>query len=284
MNPIVQRWLACLILLLSAPWAQAAITCTVSSSGFSSTYLPSSGTINVTQTSFTATCTRNAPGDPTSLNYRVGVNDGANFSGTNRARSGASFLNYDTYQNATCGTAWGSVAGDRIVLSMTLANTVGAFQTVTINYWGCIPASQLAATGVYTDNLTLTVYDGPGNSGSPIANNTAPVQIAVPAQCNITAAPGAITLSYTAFGPAATANTTFGVTCGNTLPYTMALNATSGVVVGLNYSLALSSSGGAGTGLQQNHSITATIPANQAGTCASAICTGTQVHTLTITY
>jgi len=40
----------------------------------------------------------------------------------------------------------------------------------------------------------------------------------------------------------------------------------------------------AGTGFAQPYSVTATIPPNQAGTCATATCSATQPATLTVTY
>ena len=72
----------------------------------------------------------------------------------------------------------------------------------------------------------------------------------------------------------------------------MALNASGGVVAGLNYALALNTSGSgginpltsSGTGFAQTFFINGSMPAGQAGTCASGSCPGTQAHRLTITY
>ena len=104
--------------------------------------------------------------------------------------------------------------------------------------------------------------------------------------------PGPVAFTYTAFqGSAAPGSTTFGTTCTNSLPYTMALDATSGVVSGLNYSLVLRDfadtvnvTGGNGTGLAQTYRIKGTMPAGQAGTCTSGACAGSDPRTLTITY
>ena len=83
---------------------------------------------------------------------------------------------------------------------------------------------------------------------------------------------------------AAAASKPYTVRCSNTLPYTMALNATTGTLLGLNYTLAVSSASATGTGLPQNYTVNGSIAAGQAGTCATASCNATQAHVLTITY
>jgi hypothetical protein len=64
----------------------------------------------------------------------------------------------------------------------------------------------------------------------------------------------------------------------------MALDATSGTILGVNYTLALSAASGTGTGLAQAYSINGNVAAGQAGTCATGSCTASQARTLTITY
>ena len=68
------------------------------------------------------------------------------------------------------------------------------------------------------------------------------------------------------------------------MPYTMALDATSGTLVGLTYGLALSQAAATGTGVAQSFSINGTIAAGQSGTCATGSCSGSATRTLTITY
>ena len=118
------------------------------------------------------------------------------------------------------------------------------------------------------------------------------MNISTPSVCAITTAPGTLTFTYTAFGAAQTASTSFQPTCTIYLAYSMALSATSDVVSGLNYSLALNTinSGGSnplastGTGAAQTFYINGNMAAGQAGTCATGICSATNTHTLTITY
>ena len=107
-----------------------------------------------------------------------------------------------------------------------------------------------------------------------ITSNTS--QISVP--------PGDVNFTYTSFqASTASASSSFGVRCTTALPYTMALDATSGTLLGLSYSLALSASG-SGTGATQSYNINGSMAANQAGTCGTGVCTGSQTRTLTLTW
>jgi hypothetical protein len=121
-----------------------------------------------------------------------------------------------------------------------------------------------------------------------LSNATFPVSITSPATFKITAPPGDVAFIYTAFGPVVNASTTFGTTGTLNLPYTMTLDANSGVVSGLNYSLNIDSQAPPvstrGTGAAQTHTINGSMPAGQAGTCTVGSCAASRVHTLTITY
>ena len=64
----------------------------------------------------------------------------------------------------------------------------------------------------------------------------------------------------------------------------MALDATSGTIVGLNYTLALSQTSATGNGLVQSHSVNGSIAGGQSGTCATATCSGSETRTLTVSY
>ncbi len=269
--------------MLCAASAQAAITCTISSLGWSTAYSPTAPGTNITQSTFSVTCQRNVSTDPTTLSYTVGVDNGLHFTGTaNHAQFGTSQIAYENYKDSACTLIWKGSGGNRISGSMTLSGLTQT--TVTTSYWGCVPSGQTGLpTGTYTDTVTMTLANSSG--GATLATNTISVSIYNPAVCNITQAPGNVAFTYTAFrATAATASTTFGVTCTNTLPYTLALDATSGVVSGLQYLVSLSASTATGTGSQQTFTVNGTMPAGQAGTCATSTCTGTSTRTLTITY
>ena len=108
--------------------------------------------------------------------------------------------------------------------------------------------------------------------------------IVSPSACSITTSPGTLTINYTSFGPLATGSTTYGVTCTSALPYTMALDATAGTILGLNYTLALGTGASVGTGAQQLFNITGSIAAGQSGNCPTTTCTGSQVRSVTVAY
>lgn len=117
------------------------------------------------------------------------------------------------------------------------------------------------------------------------------VTINLTSACQISSAPTAA-FTYTSFqGTAATFASSFNVKCTNTLPITsVTLDSTSVTdnATNLAYTLALGAVPGAGTGVDQSISITGSMAANQAGTCATATCTNAAAtnkqRTLTITY
>lgn len=284
MNRTVARILLAIALALPAAWAEATITCsTITSGGWSTAYVPSNPGTNITQSTFTMTCQRNVSTDPTTLNFTVSVDNGLHSQGQqNRAQLAAGTILYENYQDSGCLNIWKSSGGQRISGSMTLSGLVSS--STTVSYWGCVPASQAGlATGTYTDTVTMSARDSAG--GATLVTGSFNVSIFNPSVCTITQAPGNVAFTYAAFQPAAaTASTTFGVTCTNLLPYSIALDATSGVVSGLQYLVSLSGASSTGTGVQQSYTANGTMPAGQAGTCATGSCTGTNTHTLTITY
>jgi len=277
MTRTLLHWLACAFVAIASQAAGAAITCNISSPGVALAYPANSAPV-MTQTNFTVTCARNLAGDPTSISYSLAVNNGLNPNGiNNRAFSGTNALRYDVYKDATCATTWKG--------SQTINDTIptlSGFTPVskTTTYWGCVTTAQSPAAGTYTDTVTMTLA-----YGTSTAVNTFPVSIATPATCNVTTPPGNIAFgTYVAMGAAVNASTTVAVTCTSYLPYTLSLDAGSGVIAGLQYNLALSTTSASGNGAAQAHTISGTIPAGQAGTCAGATCGASQTRTLMITY
>jgi spore coat protein U-like protein len=113
-----------------------------------------------------------------------------------------------------------------------------------------------------------------------------------------------VSFTYTSLQGGAQAGTggNFNVTCTNTLPYTLGLQAGNGAAVppgastitvtdaavALQYQLGLSAAGGTGNGVAQAFNVTGTMAANQSGTCATASCSnaasGNKVQTLILNY
>jgi spore coat protein U-like protein len=270
--------LAC-VALLALPGAHAAITCTsITSPGVSMGFVNNT-TTNV-QTYFTVSCTRGSTTDPTSVTYNVRVDDGNNANGVNnRARMFLFTLRYDLYTNAACSNGW---KGNTNVTD-TITWPVGSTGTITKQtyFWGCVTNSQTAiASGTYTDSIDMTLTYG----NNITLTGTIAVRLFAPALCTLTTPPPNLVLPYAAFGPAVVRTVNFAVRCTDGMPYTLATDATEGVLTGLRYTLALSAPSGTGTGAPQSYGITARISAGQAGQCGTGACTGTRAHTLTISY
>lgn len=270
------KWLACGLLMLCGS-AQAAISCSLASNGFTAAYSPTAPATNITTASFTMSCTRGLSTDPTSQSYTVTVNNGLNpAASNNQAISGANLLRYDLFINSTCATQW--KGGKTLGGTITFIGSSDFFsRSETVTYYGCIAAGLNPPAGTYTDTVTMTP-----SIGAPAALG---VTIITPASCSLSTPPGNITFNYTSFqtGPAL-ASTSFATTCSANLPYTMALDATSGTLLGLNYTLSLSASSATGTGAAQTFSINGAIASGQAGTCLTGTCPASVGRTLTITY
>jgi spore coat protein U-like protein len=265
------------VLALGMGWAHAAITCSVSSSGFATAYVPASPSANITQTFFTVTCTRGLASDAASVTWNAFANNGNNASGnSNRAAFGTNRIQYDVYRDAACSSQWTGLTSITGTITFTSTGTLSQQGS----YWGCVPASQSVAAGTYTDNVTITLL----YAGFTFTSTSAAVQIVTPASCSLTTTPGALVLNYVSFGATANGSTTFKVSCTNFLPYTLSLDATSGTVLGLNYTLGLSAASGTGTGSAQTYTITGVIAGGQSGNCAAGSCSASQARTLTIGY
>ena len=113
------------------------------------------------------------------------------------------------------------------------------------------------------------------------------VKVTLTPSCSITQAPTDVVFSYTSFQPANSTATggAFKVKCTNGVGYSVGLDATSGTLIGLNYSLTAPTGLQTGTGADQDLTIGGTMALGQSGTCAGpAACTATDVRTVTITY
>jgi spore coat protein U-like protein len=234
----------------------------------------------------TVNCSKTG-GNTATRHLEVGAGTGLNATGgQNRAANGSSLLTYALRRDAALTAAWGDTAGSRLAATTTSVNST----TVTLNWWFTAAAGQTVATGTYLDTVTLRLYqsDTPNPSLTDPSPTTATLSIAltVTGQCSLSSPPGAVQFSYTSFQTTpATATSGFAVTCTNGTPYTVALDATSGTLLGLSYQLALSATGTrVGNGVAQPMSITGTMPAGQSGVCAAATCNASQARTLTVSY
>lgn len=290
------RLLCALLFSTCATAAQAAATFSCSLGAppnYTQTY--SAQTNSSTALSVTVTCVKSGSGGGKTVNYTVIPNNGLHSGGTpKRALFSGQFINYDLYTDSSCTIPW-SGSG-----SITLPGGGGGTTvSQTLNYFGCVPASQptLPAVGTYTDTVTMTLAIVADPTVTITGTNPSPFTtlVTVNATCALSTTPGPVNFgTYTAFqGTTSTANTSFTTTCTNGHGYSMSLDTYSGVVTGLNYSLVLGTAvgsgspgtlGATGTGAAQTFYINGNMPANQAGTCPTGTCLGSNVHTLTITY
>ncbi len=289
------------MLVLLCGWlgqAQALITCSINAPA-ALNFVYVSGTNNTSpnnkiQSAVVATCQRNLVGDPTNATLTLGATDGLQPAGTtNQAVFGGNLIGYNLYRNLACSAQFRDTAVTRLQANFNSATLSPV--TVTFDYWGCIPGQVVASfpAGIYTDSVALTLR----NSTQPLvalATSAIPVNITAPAKCSISGGPGNIAFSYTAFGLANFQFTGFSADCTNSLPYTMDVTPSSGVVGGLRYELGLADVAGSASNLgpaslsrvgsatgSRAHVINGAMLANQAGLMGAIV---PQAHTLTITY
>ena len=259
-------------LWLQAQPAQAVISCTGSSPGYTAFSDTTAGTANNPTASATITCSRVLT-DPSTRLYSLATDQGTRSrSSSFRASLNGVNLNYDVYKNAARSTNWVSNP-----FTGTIDFGAGTSVSFPIPFYPSIGALQNVPAGLYTDTVTLTY--------GATALASYPVQIYVNTTCLISTAPGNVVFSYTSFQTiAAAASTTFAARCTSGLPYTMSLDASGGTLLGINYSLVLPVTTGTGTGVNQTYFINGTVAANQVGSCATATCSASATRTLTITY
>ncbi len=286
-------WPALAMMAMTSPQAWAAYSCSVSANSTGTLY--DAPTPQDSQGLATLTCTRDS-GDANTLSYRLKADNGLHATGNQRrVRLGATnnFLQYSLTRSATCGNNsnwYAPAAGNGNVLRGTLNFGAALSQSVSVPYClrtrvasGGNPAAPTA--GVYTDTINIFAQYPGSNAGvlSPVAPIT--YSVGVNNQCVFRSFPTNMAFNYIAFSPTQQqALTSFNLRCSNALPWGVTVSPANGVVLGLAYSIASSPTTMIGTGADQAVTLTGTMPAGQAGSCSLGTCTGSNVHTVTITY
>lgn len=282
------RVLLVTLLAVLAPAAHAAISCTtITSAGGYISYL--SNTTASVQATFTISCNRSATTDSTTQGYKVAVDNGLNGTGPggnqNNAVNGTAKLKYELYTDSACSTVWQKATTISGTMDWGTSLNLGTI-TQQQSFWICITQKQAPAnSGTYTDTVTMTATNSGGAKFT--TTGTIPVNFYAPALCTVTQAPSpsTLTLAYAAFQAGASSGTsTFKVQCTNGMPYTLSLDASENVLVGIRYLLSLSGTNANGSGTPQTYTINVTAPSGQAGTCSTATCSSTYTHTITIAY
>ncbi len=296
LRAVLLRLLAGCALLGLAPLAQAAYSCTVTAT--STGLLYQTPTPRDVTGSATLTCTRSS-GDANTLTYRLKATDGNSASGTSpyrrvRLGSTSNYLFYSLRRSGTCNnnTNWRAPStGTTDVETGTLSFGSGLVASTTLTYCirvrvdaGSNPASP--AAGVYTD--TFNVFAQYPNSNAGALSPSAPVvmTVGVSNQCVFNTYPGSLVFNYTAFSTTAqTASTSFLLRCSTGLTWGVLISPSVATLLGLRYQIAASPTIGSGNGnTGQAVTLTGTMQAGQAGTCATPSCVDSRSHTVFIVY
>lgn len=292
---LVKAVFLCLFVLIFSKPAQAAYSCNVSVTSLGVIY-SQSGNVDANGTT-TINCTRSS-GDANSLSYRIKADNGLNASGSQlRVQSGASgnYINYSLARGSSVGgsancsnsTNWDAPAtGTSNVITGTL--NFGANLSASAVWGYCVrvrPATPAPASGIYTDTVQVFGQYPNSNAGTLTASSPLNYSVSVGSQCLFGTIPSSLSFDYTSFSVTnQTASGNFNVLCSNTLPWTVSVTPANDTLLGLNYNLSLSPTSGTGTGLNQLITLTGTVPAGQSGSCNTAVCTASKVHTVTISY
>lgn len=287
------RILLGLALLLPALPAASAISCTMTTNPTEMKVVYNYSTTISTQGTLTLSCTRDPANDPRRPWVWIGM-DQATTGRDAPLDTGGSTINYDIYHgNATTGT-WTntgqvdntSTTNGAVRERLDFGPGGGSALTVSYPFWFRLQAMQIRPAGVYVDAVPITLrFDDAG--GSVITTATLNILISIPRSCRFSTPPTPINVNYPAFSPtplAATSN--FALTCTQGTTYTIALDQARSVVpnVNLSYGLTLSATTSTGTAVAQPYTVNISVDPLQAGRCTGAVCTGTDVRTLTVTY
>ena len=146
--------------LLAGASAQAAIDCSVSTSGINfGAYDPVATSPDDVTGNLAVTCTRVIFVDVFHVPFTVSLQRGSSPSYNPRTlRSGTNVLNYNIYRDAARTQVWGDGTNSTLRLSDT-SDFVWFQTTQTDNYslYGRIPALQDVRTGNYSDTITLQI-------------------------------------------------------------------------------------------------------------------------------
>lgn len=292
MNPL-QFFRCCLVsILMLTSTCFAAISCSVTATGLGVLYNPASNTDDTG--TVTLNCTRLAT-DPTSISYRLYINNGIYSTGSvasgqrrlSHTSLASTYVNYGIYRNAARSQHWRApLTGTTNVVTGTLNFSGATFASISRLYYLRVPSGQTTApAGIYTDTLQVSARYPNNNSGT--LTNLVPISmtLAIGNQCVFRTHPYNIALNYSSFSMTNVTNsTTVSMRCTNLLPYSVAVVPNSGNLLGLDYTMAVDMTNVTGTGLDQVRTVTATMPAGQSGTCATGVCTASQLHTVEVTY
>ena len=290
---LARRSLAGVVLLLGSGSSWAAYDCNVSVASVSVLY--TTGTDQDTNGSVTLTCTRAAT-DGNSLTYRLKADNGINATGNQRrGRLGATGnrLNYSLTRGSIGGAAtctnngnWRAPNGANNTMQGTLAFGAALTASVTWGFCARLRGNQGSPTaGAYTDTVQVFAQYPGTNAGALTSSVSLDYRAGVGNACVFNTYPNNLAFNYASFSPTPQTNSqNFDLRCSNGLFWSLDIDPASNTLLGLDYTVSTTPASGTGTGNDQAITLTGTLPANQAGTCAMGACSATQAHVLTVTY
>lgn len=276
------------LLVLAGGEARAAYDCFVTVTGTGVIY-DSSSAVDAGG-SVTLTCSR-AIDDANTLTYRIKADSGLNASGTQRrVRRGASAdtLEYELSHGAcTNNSNWEAPAtGSGRVITGTLSFGAALTASTTSVYCIRLPAQGTPSAGVYTDTVGIFAQYPDSNAGALTVPALLNYTVGASDECVFETYPTTLIFHYTSFSPAPqVASQAFVLRCSSKLPWSVSVDPPASTMLGLDYSIAASPAAGTGLGnVGQTVTLTGTLPAGQAGSCARGTCTATRPHTVIISY
>jgi hypothetical protein len=302
---IFRRWYHALLgfaLFVGCATAHAAVSCNMSARSLGELF-DAGGTSSV-QGDMRISCTRTSTGDPSTIFYSIKADFGLHSSGgfTRNVRDPVSNTNLLwVLRTGACGntTDWGTAAspglltgnvsfvGSALFLNTTITNAY--CMRVRGNTGGANSNPAAPAAGAYVDTVTLapefssTGITGPFTIIAPTTQVS--FNVGVGAMCVVRKQGDDLFFNYTAFSAAQTDVSNFQALCSSTLPYSITVSPTSGTIAGINYTVTrIGTLGRTGDGTPQPANIRVNIAGNQAGICSMSTCSGTAVHTVTLTY
>lgn len=272
--------------------ARAALGCTISAAPSTMTgpYDPA-GNLDMSGGSFTINCTRTVK-DSKNWTVWVGLNQ-TTAQTLAKAPPYPDTLAYGIYTDSGRLSRWTDGAGGGATTAITFSGNITAAM-VNVPFYMRAPAGQSdKAAGTYQDTLTATLAVG-NSAGAPLGTTTFTTEATVAKNCSVGVAPIAYAVSYQAFSstPLVDSSQSVSVTCSKGTQVSLTLDQTTGVIspIGLTYGLTFPGASPSATGTSSTGSaplsfgLVLTLPAGQAGTCATGTCSGTATRQITITY
>ena len=282
-----------LLTALTAGGSAQAVICSVTATSVPLSTLYASGTATQVTGTISGSCTRET-GDVARPYIYIGINQGEPPAGRLMTRqNGTQTLSYQIYHAGFGSGTWtettgvSSTSGTSGGVFYRMANSAAA-QPFSFPYYFRIPTPQASApAGIYDDlAIVATVREstsGGSATGAILAVTSFGVSASIQHSCYFSSTPTPLIINYTSFmATPATGSSSFQLSCTYNTPYTLSINAPTGPLLGVNYTLAMSAASGTGTGAGQSFSVNGTAAAGQSGTCSSASCSGTKAHTVTV--